>query len=98
MKPEGRTLFMPQVATKNAASKPSVTARRPAILPTRPAYRVEMRLYQLLNLLKNEVSQPFGSGLPCGDFKMSAQSAGVRVSALMPDITIDAASVRENCR
>ena len=71
--------------------------RRPAILESNPLYPPEILLYTLLNPLKKRSNQLLLGFLSCGERRIMAQSAGVSVKALIPEMTIAAAKVSENC-
>ena len=64
---------------------------------TKFMYLFSVDEYPLLNAEKNLPNKFFLLGCPCVFLISSAHNAGVKVNALIPDITIDTANVSENC-
>ncbi|MNX76093.1 hypothetical protein D3C86_1075890 [compost metagenome] len=97
MNPEGRNLLDPQAKKQNSTSKPIVTEVWSANLVSILMYPDVTLSNQALNLLKKRSNNVLFalSGL-CG-FNNMAHRAGVRVRALIPEITILIAIVSENC-
>src|SRR5690606_11266427 len=97
MKPPGNIAPAPQVNRKNNIREPKVIERLPAIRFNTLWYLLFVASKRLLKPLKKRCNNPFLLlGSEC--LSMSAHNAGVSVRALIPEITMAKAKVRENCR